>query len=108
MKVQYQGSTRRVHFVPYIRPAPQGAPRPNPHPGHARAPALSRPMDHALMRTHPIQLAGTVRADSEDLAGADFYVRRDDVANEEYGLRGKILSALNRHTHMTARRQGSH
>ena len=69
-----------MHFVPYIRPAPQGAPRPNPHPGHARAPALSRPMDHALMRTHPIQLAGTVRADSEDLAGADFYVRRDDVA----------------------------
>ena len=80
MKVQYQGSTRRVHFVPYIRPAPQGAPRPNPHPGHARAPALPRPMDHALMRTHPIQLAGTVRADSEDLAGADFYVRRDEVA----------------------------
>ena len=72
---------RRVEYVTYIRPARQGAPRTDPHPGHVHATANSLPTARSShVRTHPIQVSGRVRERDESGVTTDHYVRRAGVS----------------------------
>ena len=80
MENTWDGPPRRVEYVTYMRPARQGAPRTDPHPGHVHATANSLPTarsSHA--HTHPIQVSGRVREREESGVTTDHYVRRAGV-----------------------------
>ena len=75
-----KGHGRVVHYEPYIVRRPQVAPesRPGWRDAHRRAPA-SPNNSHAPTHAFPIQIAGHVREDGDELRGTDYWVGREQV-----------------------------